>query len=183
MLENINPNESLSSSVKTDVIESDNAYFFTTSALKLALMSVCTCGIYELYWFYKNWILIKERTGESIMPFWRAFFAPIWAYSCFKRIKESASENRIQGTLSIGYLAFAYFIIQGLWRLPDPFWLISFFSFVFLIPANNLALKINNGLCTDFSNNDKFTWWNWVALVLGVLLFVLCLIGTFLPEV
>jgi hypothetical protein len=183
MQESMNPNESLVSSVETDVRQSDKAHFFTTSTLKLALMSVCTFGIYELYWFYKNWVLIKERTGESIMPFWRAFFAPIWAYSCFKRMRESASENHTQGTLSIGFLAFAYFILQALWRLPDPYWLISFSSFTLLIPVNSVALRINNELCAGFSNNDKFTGWNWVGLVLGGLLFALSLIGTFLPEV
>jgi len=33
-------------------------YFFTPSTLKFVLMSVCTFGIYELYWFYKNWTLM-----------------------------------------------------------------------------------------------------------------------------
>ena len=48
--------------------------FFTASVLKLIVMSVCTMGIYQLYWFYKNWKLIKDRTGQKIRPFWRAFF-------------------------------------------------------------------------------------------------------------
>jgi hypothetical protein len=29
--------------------------YFPVSRLKLAVMSTCTLGIYELYWFYKNW--------------------------------------------------------------------------------------------------------------------------------
>jgi len=35
-----------------------------------------------------------------IMPFWREFFAPLWAYSCFKHIKTAAVENDIPETLS-----------------------------------------------------------------------------------
>ena len=49
--------------------------FFAVSPLKLIVMSTATLGIYELYWFYKNWKLIKQRTESNIMPFWRAFLA------------------------------------------------------------------------------------------------------------
>tara|TARA_R110002072_G_scaffold156742_1_gene307269 strand:+ start:4565 stop:5863 length:1299 start_codon:yes stop_codon:yes gene_type:complete len=182
MENNMTSNETPVSSVDPDVKQPDEAYFFTTSSLKLALMSVCTFGIYELYWFYKNWVLIKERTGERIMPFWRGFFAPLWAYSCFKKIKASAGENRIQESLSIGFLAFSYFILQAFFRLPDPFWLISFFSFTLLIPVNSVALKINNELCAEFSNNEKFTGWNRVGLIFGGLLFTLTLLSTFFEK-
>ena len=40
--------------------------FFTTSPLKLIVMSICTMGIYDLYWFYKNWKLVRERTGQKL---------------------------------------------------------------------------------------------------------------------
>jgi TPR repeat protein len=179
MENNMTSNETPVGSVDPDVRQPNEAYFFTTSSLKLALMSVCTFGIYELYWFYKNWALIKGRTGERIMPFWRAFFAPLWAYSCFKTIKASAGENHIQESLSIGLLAFSYFILQAFWLLSGPFGLIGFFSFTLLIPANSVAIKINNELCMEFSNNDKFTGWNWVGLIFGGLLFTLTLLGTF----
>jgi hypothetical protein len=164
-------------------MKTDKAYFFTTSTLKLTLMSICTFGIYEMYWFYKNWALIKERTGQNIMPFWRAFFTPLWAYSCFKHIKSSAEENKIQESLSIGLLAIIYFILLVSCRLPDPFRLVSFFSVAVLIPANSVALRVNKRLVTDFANNERFSGWNWVGLVLGGALFALGLLSTFLYEV
>jgi hypothetical protein len=178
-----NPYESPKSYIEIDTSNTVVTYFFTTSTLKLTLMSICTFGIYEIYWFYKNWILIKARTGQNLMPFWRAFFAPIWAYSCFKHIKTSAGENNIPESLSIGSLAALYFILRTLWRLPDPFWLISLFSFIPIIPVNNVAFKINSKLITDIKNNETFSGWNWVGLVLGGLLFLFGLIGTFLPEI
>ncbi len=181
--EDTNPYESSKSSVDIGASNTVASYFFTTSTLKLTLMSICTFRIYELYWFYKNWVLIKERTGQNIMPFWRAFFAPACALMCFKHIKTSAENSNIQESLSIRFLAFMYLILLLLWRLPDPFWLISFFGFALIIPVNNVALKVNNKLITDFKNNEKFSGWNWLALVLGGLLFLMMLIGTFLPEV
>ncbi len=68
MQENMNTNESATSSVETDTVKNSEVYFFTTSTLKLMLMSICTFGIYELYWFYKNWVLISQplKTTQQI---------------------------------------------------------------------------------------------------------------------
>jgi hypothetical protein len=157
-------------------------YFFSPSTLKFVLMSVCTFGIYELYWFYKNWVLIKERTNQDLMPFWRAFFAPLWAYSCFKHFKIAAEDRGISAPPSIGFLAVVYFVLHAFWRLPDPYWLISILSFAPLIPANAIALAINQNIGARNYGNSTFSTWNWVGLIGGGLLVVLAIIGTFLPE-
>ena len=181
MQENTQPSE-----LETKTIDDDGlpveSYFFTTSTLKLTLMSICTFGLYEIYWFYYNWVLIKEQTEKNMMPFWRAFFAPLWAYKFIEHIKAVANKHHIEESLSVLLLAVGYFIAHGLQKLPDPYWLITFFSVVFLIPVNNVAIKINKHFDPDFQNNDKFTAWNWLALVLGGSLFVLSIIGLFLPE-
>lgn len=180
--EQINSYES-SKNAAEGALRNTEPYFFSTSALKLVLMSVCTFGIYELYWFYKNWTLIRERTEQNIMPFWRAFFAPIWTYSCFRHIESSARENNIQESLSFGALAVFYIIlIVAPLRLPDPLWLLSFFTFAPMIPVNRAALRINEKLVADFENNEKFSGWNWVCLILAGILFLLCLMAMFLPE-
>ena len=185
MQENMNHQQVSLKKTPTNSIEIDKAYFFTTSTLKLVLMSICTFGIYELYWFYKNWVLIKERTGQNIMPIWRSIFALFWAYSCFKHIKNSAAENNIQESLFIGVLGIVYFVLEILPLFPDQseilFVMISLFSFTLLIPVNSVALRVNQHLVANFVNNEKFSGWNWVALVLGGLFFVLVLAsGVFL---
>jgi hypothetical protein len=60
-------------SVGTPPIPDGQPIFFPVSPLKLVVMSTVTFGIYELYWFYQNWKLVKHRTRRDIMPFWRAF--------------------------------------------------------------------------------------------------------------
>jgi len=42
--------------------------FFAVSVLKLFVMCVCTFGIYQFYWFYKNWQRIAERDRETVWP-------------------------------------------------------------------------------------------------------------------
>ncbi len=169
------------SAVQTEASTSSEAYFFAVSPIKLTLMSFCTFGLYELFWFYKNWVIIRERTGKNLLAFVRAFFAPIWAYSCFKHIKTSAINHNLEASISIGLLAVAYFILSVLWQLPDPYWLVSCFTFTCLLPANDLAIKLNAQLTPEF-NNNKFSAWNWVALVLGGSFFILAIIGTFMPA-
>jgi len=156
--------------------------FFSVSLSKLAIMSVCTMGLYELYWFYKNWIHIKNQQQSNIMPFWRAFFAPLWAYSAFKHIQGKVDEEKLGLSLNPVIFAIAYFVVTALWRLPDPLWLLSFLSFLLMVPANNATTKINEKQIENFQQNSSIKGWNWLAIVLGGALFILSLIGTFLPE-
>ncbi len=39
----------------------DTPIFFPASRTKLLVMSLCTFGLYEYYWFYKNWKLVRDR--------------------------------------------------------------------------------------------------------------------------
>lgn len=176
-----NPYLPPNSSVKTEAMDASEPYFFTASPLKLTVMSFCTFSLYEIFWFYKNWVVIRERTGQNVLAFIRAFFAPIWAYSCFKHIKTSARDHGFDGSLPIVTLAILYFILSVLWQLPNPYWLISCFTFVCILPANNLAIKINNKLTPEF-NNSKFSAWNWLAIVLCGSFLILAIIGSFLPA-
>ncbi len=168
---NENPYKPPVSNLETAIIP-QGEYFFTASTLKLVLMSICTFNLYPFYWFYKNWVLIKARTGENIMPFWRTFFTPIWIYSCFKHIKTSAVENDIPETLPIGLLAFIYIMLNVLGAFSTLFGIIALLSFTVLLPVNGIALSVNKKLVANFINNNKFSGWNWLVLVLGGLIFM-----------
>ncbi len=157
-------------------------HFFTASVLKFVVMSVCTMGIYQLYWFYKNWKLIRERTGQKIRPFWRAFFSPLWAYSCFKEIKVGAGECKIQESLPIGLFAIAYFLLCVTSMLPEPYWLISFVSILPLIPVNSVALKVSQHSDDGYVQNGRFTALNWVGMVVGGCGLIFTIIATFAPN-
>ena len=177
--ESVNPYEAPKSDLHTEADFTSEAYFFTASPIKLILMSVCTFGFYELYWFYKNWGLIKQRTGENIMPVWRAVFAPLWGFSLFGAIKESAAEHDVASSISAGMLGLSYLLIGVISYAPDPFWLAALISFLPLLPVNALASEVNQKLDSDFKRNDDFSPWNWVAIVIGGGLLLLTIIGTF----
>lgn len=163
-------------------VEVENSHYFSPSSLKLLIMSFCTLRLYELYWSYKNWVHIKEKKKLEIMPFWRACFTPLWLYSLMTHLQDEINDTKIPIVLHAGLLATLYFITGVFAGLPNPYWLISYLSFVFLLPANTAILRLNENSATDVKPNNKIQGWNWLAVIPGGLLFIMALIGTFIPA-
>ena len=116
---------------------------FSVSTQKFIVLSICTFGIYELYRCYQNWVRLQSKSREDISPFWRAFFAPLWNFSLFGRIRDLAAAKRVAVSWSAGALGTLYLILSLLWRLPDPWWWISLASLLALIPVQKTAQQIN----------------------------------------
>lgn len=58
----------------------DHSVFFAVSPLKLVVMSVVTFGLYELFWFYKNWHYVVEHTDKTEFPLINSVFRVISYY-------------------------------------------------------------------------------------------------------
>ena len=159
-----------------------SSFYFAVSKQKLIVMSLCSFGIYEIYWFYKNWKLIKKRTGQNIRPFWRAIFSIFFCYSLFKSVQGSANSHSFQSGISPGWLAFGYIALSVLYKLPDPFWLISLLAFLPLLPVQRVINDINAKTAPDAERNDRFSGKNIAVIILGTIFFMLVLIGLFITE-
>lgn len=155
--------------------------YFAVSPLKLVLMSFCTITIYQYYWFYKNWVLIKEREKSEISPFWRGWIFPIFfCFFFFKRVRVSAEAIPVNRSISPGLLAAGWIILPFLSILPDPYWLVSFLSYIILLPVQMAVNNINESVAPGHHKNENFTGWNIFGLVLVGL--VLAIISFFPPE-
>jgi predicted nucleic acid-binding Zn ribbon protein len=166
--------------------------YYAISLKRLVLFSILTFGIYEIYWFYKNWQAVKKFQGEDIYPFWRAIFTVLFCYSLFKKVLESAKKHTYQDPYSPGWLATAYIfllLIGNSLSSVDSYgigfniiWLIVVVStFIPLLPVqkainfNNRKINSNLELKKDFSGSEV------ILIVIGVLWSLLVLWGTFLP--
>jgi len=156
--------------------------YFAVSKTKLILMSLCTFGIYEVYWFYKNWELIKERTGKKMRPFWRAMFAIFFCHSLFKSVQSSVPSHRRQSDINPGWLTLGYIALCSTWRLPDPFWLISSLSFLPLLPVQGLVNDINAEAAPGADRNGKFSISNIVVMICCGSLLTLGALEPFVPS-
>jgi hypothetical protein len=158
----------------TAPLASNQAPCFPVSLLKLAVMSICTFGMYQVYWFYKNWNLIKQRQRSNILPFWRTFFTVLFCYQCFDEIREQARKLALPQLPPAGPLAAGWIITNLLFMLP----VVWIFSFVFILPVQRVANRINSIATPHHEVNQRFTGWNWVGIALGAIWLLLAIIGT-----
>jgi len=158
------------------------APFFPVSVTKLVVLSLCTLGLYELFWFYKNWCLVRERETSNISPFWRAVFGYFFCYAMFRRVRDYPLESLMAPTLPAGLLAAGWIVTTLLWKLPDPYWLICYLAVLFIVPVQVAARRVNETAAPGHDPNAKFTTVNWITIVVGGVLLVLIVVGSFLPE-
>ena len=156
--------------------------FFAVSLLKLSVMSLCTFGGYEVYWFYKNWQRIADREGESLSPFWRAIFAVFYAYPCFSRMRAYGVASEHHASLHALPLAIGFIVASLTWRQPDPWGWISALSFVFLLPVQRFANAVNMREHPSHDPNSRFRRWNWLAICLGGPLMLFAIAGLFIDS-
>jgi hypothetical protein len=113
------------------------------------------------------------------MPVPRTIFSIFFLNSLFKRILEHAKEKGYdQSYSSISLFIGFIFIGNVLSRLPDPFWLISIFSFIFIIPPFK-ALNFAKQNSTDFIvvEQTSFSGRQVVLMIFGLMFWALVLWG------
>jgi hypothetical protein len=156
--------------------------FFDVSIPKLVVLSVCSLGIYELYWFYKNWQIIRARERSDISPLSRAVFGYFFCYALFKRVRDYDVQTGGTGALPAGALAAGWMVVTFLWQLPGRYSLVANLSCLFMVPVQAAANRIN-GIADSRNKNARFTVWNWLTIALGGTVLVLDALGVFAaPE-
>jgi hypothetical protein len=75
-----------------------------------------------------------------------------------------------------------YMLLSFCWRLPDPWWLISWGTVIRLVSVQRACQRVNDVAQNPEGQNSNYGTANVVTIVLGGLLFVLSVIGTFMPQ-
>ncbi len=52
--------------------------FFSVSCKRLFLLNLLSCGLYHIYWSYRNWKCVRASTGEDISPIVRSWFFEVF---------------------------------------------------------------------------------------------------------
>jgi hypothetical protein len=154
---------------------------FPVATHKFIVLSLCSFSIYQIYWFYQQWKRIRASSREAISPFWRAFFGVLWVIPLLRRIRQRAEVGGIRVGWGAGALGTLFIVLSVLWRLPDPWWLVTFGSLVALVPAVQTSQEINASANNPEGLNNQYTTANVVTIVLGGLLLVLSVVETVNP--
>ena len=156
--------------------------FVAVPAVRFALMSLATLSLYELWWFYKNWSRVKERTGSNIRPFWRAVFAPFFCYQLVKTVRSTSEKVSVPASLSAGGIALAYFGLLLCERLPDPWWWLSLATFVPLLPVVRHIEQLHATVYPGFDSYAPFGRGHVISVVCLLPLAVLLVAGSLAPP-
>lgn len=154
---------------KNNTPQSFKYNYYLVPNSKLVVMSITTLGLYEIYWFYKNWVAVRKAEQSKLKPLIRALLAPISFYYLLNRMQVPHKD-----WLALIYMFFAYIA----WRLPDPWWWVSILTFLPLIYTQNQLTGPTGNIQTNTSYSKKEITF---AIIGGVLCF-LALIGTIFPE-
>ncbi len=156
--------------------------FFPVSVTKLLVLSVCTLGFYELYWFYRNWEFVREREQIEIMPGWRAIFNLFFCYALFNRVCEKADEVGVEH-LGAGQLAAGWVVLSLFHALPDSaWWMLSIFAMVILVVVQGIVNRINAVVAPGHDPNVEFSQWNKIAVLIGGTIFLLVIVQGLTPS-
>ena len=154
--------------------------FFPVSTGKLFWMSVCTLGLYELYWFYKNWQLVKLREKSDISPMRRAMFCIFFCSSLFRRVEDAARDAKVESVrgaaMALGWLIFTLVSL-----VIDPFGALSLAAILFLLPAQGAVNRINDARAPGHDPNGRYSAGERITMACGVLCYVLITVMTNLP--
>ena len=160
-----------------------SAPLFPVATHKFVVLSLCTLGLYELYWSYQNWRRIEEASPEGLSPFWRAVFAPIWSFSLFRRVRDLAEADGLVVRWNPIVLAVFYLLLGVSWRLPDPWSWVGFATVLALFPVQQTAQLLNRRyLAPDESPNNRYGVLNIATIIVGGTFLLLATIGSFLPP-
>ena len=145
---------------------------------KFVILSILSFGLYQVWWIYKSWRFFQQKDRLDIMPAVRALFSIFFLIPLFHRIIDFANRKGYNGNYSSVSLFIGFFVANFLVQLPDPFWLISVFSFVFLIPSFK-ALNFAMQNSTDFivEEQSSFNGRQIAIIIIGAILWTLLLIG------
>ncbi|MGB5411773.1 MAG: hypothetical protein WBN09_09615 [Woeseiaceae bacterium] len=146
--------------------------YYAVGPMKFVAMSTCTFGLYDVYWSYKNWKFVKARDGSDLWPWARALFYGIWHYSLLTRLNESLNSATLKSGLIRGLLAAMLLIVNALWKLPDPYWLLCFLTPLAFLPALKAVPAAQDGNPVQ-EHISSFHPSNLVAYLLGGPMFVL----------
>jgi hypothetical protein len=140
-----------------------------------------TLGLYQLYWFYKNWKCVERQSEEVNAPV-RALFYPLTSYWLFRRIRDRAATAGGDAQVEAGAMAIMLAVFTAFGSLSSLGWLFSFFSVLPLLQVQAEVNKLNRKVTPAADANNRLRGWNIVALAVGVPFIVLGVIGSFMKP-
>lgn len=163
--------------VADPAVATEQPVFFPVGLTKLAVLAVCTSGLYLLYWFYKSWRQMPDQGSRGINAALATIFYPLTAYFLFKDVERFSARSGGPPRVGAGPLAVCLFLVTAADRLPDLYSLISLLAFLPLLPVAQLVNRLNAQLRPLADPNIRFSAANIVGAAIGGLILLAAVVG------
>ncbi len=149
---------------------------FEVARIKLALLSIATFNFYQIYWCYRHWKVLRDRSGDDVSPIFRSIFAPLFLGSLADRVRQKQIFHDIETSFQPNILWGSYFLLNVAGWLPEPYWIIAMLSFIPLLVVQKEANRLHRHLGFPVANRN-FGIAGVVLLILGAVLWFFALLG------
>ncbi len=158
----------------------DAKKIFKLSINKFIILSIVTLGFYDIWWIYKSWRFFQDLEKSDIMPAMRTIFGIFFIIPLFDKINKLAQKHGYEHSYASTALFIGYLVVSLLSYLPKPFYLLTLFSFLFIIPPMK-ALNFAMDHCEGFTATEQqsFNGRQIFLLIIGGVCWGLILFGLF----
>jgi len=150
---------------------------------RLVLLTVLTLGLYQFYWFHRNWTRLRDEFGEPLSPGWRTlgllvpFVNIVLVHQQFRMLaralrRAGAAANYSPALLTAAFFALAFAAnVSGLWPL-------SLLTVLPLIPVHEAMNGYWSTVDRDRPVREGFSPGELAAMTAGGLLLLLATAAT-----
>jgi hypothetical protein len=151
--------------------------FFSVSVRKLAVMYVATLGLYLSYWYYQQWVAVRNFNRLYISPAARTVVAPVFTFGLVKRILDASGFAPV-ASFGLSALLGTFLLVTTLaGQLPSPYMPIAALALFPTLALQRFANRANQVVDPDHHINAKFSRLNWIAIAISGALLLLIVAG------
>jgi hypothetical protein len=149
----------------------------------LVLLSVLTLGVYEVYWFWRNWRDLRDKTGVDISPAWRTLglFLPVvnvaMVYQQLRLVSDTAASRGLTPTYSPLLVTAAFFALAFAGNLTFA-WFVSLLNVLPLVPVQQTLNRLWQLDHPGAQLRERFAPYELAAMVAGAAATAAALLAT-----
>ncbi len=149
----------------------------------LLILSILTLGLYEFYWFHRNWRHLEEHLQQQLRPGWRTLGLLVpglnvfLVYDQLRMIAEAAGRAGIAVTYSPGIATAVFFVLAFLSNLTMV-WALSLLTVLPLLPVQETLNRFWAVEQPERQIRRQFSGAELAAMAAGITLVVAAVIGS-----
>ena len=148
------------------------------------LLSLLTLGLYELYWFWRNWRDLRDTFGVEVSPGWRTagLLVPVLnvylVYDHVRLVHEQAEAHGVAPSFRPAAAAASFFLIALAGNLT-LLWVVSLLNVLPLVPVQETLNRLWAEVQPAAPMRDRMSVHERMALVAGAAMTGGALLATF----